>query len=831
MKKLTCEMCGGNDLIKQDGVFVCQNCGTKYTVEEAKKMMKEVVDKVESATDAVKKATDFFKEYTDNLKEKDNELFVLFSEKGIEESVEESQYYILEHLRDADYVADDIFDNFTFDETQHAFTLVAVFGGPITYHWTASSGFDREEKYTEYVEKTEVLKNGEVRTYKEPVTKTRIVTDWRPSSGTVSNYYNNHFVIDPSNFSKEDGLFRNHISANAARKQENLVSLWQVYKDQENGEQIYNELKNSIPKIKKMMVEVAESSSGSYNIPGDHVKDIHDSADFRLETFKLIQYPIVKGQYKYKQQSYNFAVDAIDGNSKNLTVDNPVQTDTREKHNLVIAKAEKQKQEKITKKRHTRKAVIGAGWGLAIVPMVQLFFKWLNNGEPSIIFPILILLAAVIWHFSFNSKFKNDIANINSEENRKIEQIKRFIQNENEYKKYLRQESFLKFINNSGNEKFMAMAKDFKPEKAHADGKVDEALSDLDEYEKQEALKQESRKLTFPESCKVLWAFFIIFVFIGGGLFIATIANIISPNDTKLYLGLAGTIMFSAAWLFFGLGNAKIKKLRDNRGFGSSRNKKGKIIGIICMICVMVVGGYSLASPAIRDAQTYSKAEALASSGDYVAAIALFEELENQEKIKEYTPLAVEQQVAESKEVGRQTQIGSGITIGNYEAVVLNKESDRILIMLLRYSGNDPSRNLNTVYEKAYDYKSSSWESSSLRSFLNSSFLDEFPESINRLILEVDLPNITQSGEDLGTTKDKVFLLSAVSDKHYIDAIIDNGMIINSTTFTRTPASSTTVVSIDVANYFDGTGNHYAMGEQEVSNSYYIRPCMWLDIS
>ena len=41
MKQLICEMCGGNDLIKQDGVFVCQNCGTKYTVEEAKKMMKE----------------------------------------------------------------------------------------------------------------------------------------------------------------------------------------------------------------------------------------------------------------------------------------------------------------------------------------------------------------------------------------------------------------------------------------------------------------------------------------------------------------------------------------------------------------------------------------------------------------------------------------------------------------------------------------------------------------------------------------------------------------------------------------------------------------------
>ncbi len=41
MKQLTCEMCGGVDLIKQDGVFVCQNCGMKYSLEEAKKMMIE----------------------------------------------------------------------------------------------------------------------------------------------------------------------------------------------------------------------------------------------------------------------------------------------------------------------------------------------------------------------------------------------------------------------------------------------------------------------------------------------------------------------------------------------------------------------------------------------------------------------------------------------------------------------------------------------------------------------------------------------------------------------------------------------------------------------
>ncbi len=41
MKQLTCEMCGSTDLVKQDGYFVCQSCGCKYSVEEAKKMMIE----------------------------------------------------------------------------------------------------------------------------------------------------------------------------------------------------------------------------------------------------------------------------------------------------------------------------------------------------------------------------------------------------------------------------------------------------------------------------------------------------------------------------------------------------------------------------------------------------------------------------------------------------------------------------------------------------------------------------------------------------------------------------------------------------------------------
>lgn len=49
MKAMVCEMCSSNDLIKQDGMFVCQHCGTKYSVEEAKKLMVEGVVKIDTS--------------------------------------------------------------------------------------------------------------------------------------------------------------------------------------------------------------------------------------------------------------------------------------------------------------------------------------------------------------------------------------------------------------------------------------------------------------------------------------------------------------------------------------------------------------------------------------------------------------------------------------------------------------------------------------------------------------------------------------------------------------------------------------------------------------
>ena len=42
MKAIVCEMCNSNDVVKQDGMYVCQSCGTKYSTDEAKKLMVEI---------------------------------------------------------------------------------------------------------------------------------------------------------------------------------------------------------------------------------------------------------------------------------------------------------------------------------------------------------------------------------------------------------------------------------------------------------------------------------------------------------------------------------------------------------------------------------------------------------------------------------------------------------------------------------------------------------------------------------------------------------------------------------------------------------------------
>lgn len=67
MKKLVCELCGSDDIVKQEGCFVCQQCGTKYSLEEAKRMMMEGGDAAPSITVKVDNSS-FVERYLQNAR-------------------------------------------------------------------------------------------------------------------------------------------------------------------------------------------------------------------------------------------------------------------------------------------------------------------------------------------------------------------------------------------------------------------------------------------------------------------------------------------------------------------------------------------------------------------------------------------------------------------------------------------------------------------------------------------------------------------------------------------------------------------------------------------
>jgi len=61
MKAMVCELCGSNDFVKQDGMYACQSCGTKFTVEEARKLF---IDKSADLSNLLVRAQRFFDDGT-----------------------------------------------------------------------------------------------------------------------------------------------------------------------------------------------------------------------------------------------------------------------------------------------------------------------------------------------------------------------------------------------------------------------------------------------------------------------------------------------------------------------------------------------------------------------------------------------------------------------------------------------------------------------------------------------------------------------------------------------------------------------------------------------
>jgi hypothetical protein len=92
MKRMTCEVCGSHDFRKaDDDLFVCEFCQTKYTPEQAKKLLVEGVVKIDKSDDAKK-----YLAMAEHSLESDNvEEAYFYANKILEVNHEDSQGWLL----------------------------------------------------------------------------------------------------------------------------------------------------------------------------------------------------------------------------------------------------------------------------------------------------------------------------------------------------------------------------------------------------------------------------------------------------------------------------------------------------------------------------------------------------------------------------------------------------------------------------------------------------------------------------------------------------------------------------------------------------------------
>ena len=164
----------------------------------------------------------------------------------------------------------------------------------------------------------------------------------------------------------------------------------------------------------------------------------------------------------------------------------------------------------------------------------------------------------------------------------------------------------------------------------------------------------------------------------------------------------------------------------------------------------------------------------------------------------------------------KNTKIGEVISFAHMDWRVLDKKDGKVLLLKDNAFGSTP-----------FDEKGQNvtWESSSVREWLNNDFLQEsFTENERNSILETTVkntPNATYKTPAGNNTKDKFFLLSCDEVAKYYDAIHET----KSCWWLRTPGAAENSMSFV---YKDKTVMDY--GYEVTNTNITVKPAMWLNV-
>ena len=261
-KKISCKNCGG-ELIFSPGtqLSTCNFCGSEFDIENSSDTKIKSVDKILpfSTTD------------------------------------DEFEIAALIWLSEGELTPDDILEGSLFNNQVGVYLPMWLFDGRYDGSWSASSGYERIEEYI-----------GKSFDGKKLETKTRTVTDWRPSNGSCKGDF--QFLATASSESSIPANVK-AFSHNVEVTHNNLKDFKTEYTQGFSMIELELDPDNCWNLFGKIQAEYFVERLTKKRIPGDKYKDFYVDAVYDLNKKTSCYVPFWLRNYKYKDDGFHLYMD------------------------------------------------------------------------------------------------------------------------------------------------------------------------------------------------------------------------------------------------------------------------------------------------------------------------------------------------------------------------------------------------------------------------------------------------------------------------------------------------------------------------------------------
>lgn len=262
LKKIGCSNCGA-ELIFDPGTQMtnCNFCGSQFEIE----------------------------------KTEDEEIIIPDGILPFSITKKEYEAAVFSWLSEGDYTPDDILNSSIFESVNGVYLPMWFYKGRYHGNWSASSGYDRWEEYTEWSE-----------SQKKNIRKKRLVTDWRPSSGNCAGEFSLlAFAGLGKGIKPEIGVYAHGTTFNRGE----LKAYDSKYTLGFNLIEYTSDDVDTWDLLGKTQADHLVEMDSKKRIPGDRYKDFYVDAVYDKEQPLRTYIPFWITNYKYSDSEFHVFMD------------------------------------------------------------------------------------------------------------------------------------------------------------------------------------------------------------------------------------------------------------------------------------------------------------------------------------------------------------------------------------------------------------------------------------------------------------------------------------------------------------------------------------------